>query len=178
MMKRKRAQKLVIPLFLAVTFVLTFLAATALAVSFSARLSGREEVPPVHTRATGRVVFTFITDHGEIALDYKIYVEHIKDVTAAHIHLGEEGKNGPPVAVLFNGPEKKGYIHGLLAHGRITANDLIGPLEGKELPDLMNEIVHDNAYVNVHTAEHPAGEIRGQLRCPEDICPAPFLRKK
>ncbi len=174
-MMGKRPQKLVIPL--AVAFVLSFLAATALAVSFSARLSGREEVPPVHTKAAGKVNFTFITDHGEIALGYSIFVEHIKDITAVHIHVGKKGENGPPVAVLFNGPEKKGYQYGTIIRGRIMAKDLIGPLQGKELSDLMHRIVHDDAYVNVHTAEHPDGEIRGDLRCPEAICPAPFWRK-
>ena len=174
-MRGKRPQKLIIPL--AVMFLLG-LAATALAVSFGAGLSGRNEVPRVSTEATGRVVFTFFMDHGELGLDYKLYVKHIRDVTAAHIHLAGVGKNGPPVAVLFNGPEKKGLFSGLLAHGRVTASDLLGPLQGKTLADLMHRIVHDDTYVNVHTAEHPAGEIRGQLRCPEAICPAPFWRKE
>ncbi|MDA8387502.1 MAG: CHRD domain-containing protein [Nitrospiraceae bacterium] len=175
-MRGKKPQKLVIPL--AVTFLFSVLAATALAVSFSARLSGKNEAPPVKTMATGRTVFTFFMDHGELGLDYKLYVKHIKDATAAHIHLGKKGENGPPVAVLFNGPEKKGMFSGLLAHGRVHASDLIGPLKGKTLSDLMHRIVHDEAYVNVHTAGHPDGEIRGQLKCPEEICPAPFWRKE
>jgi len=36
-------------------------------------------------------------------------------------------------------------------------------LAGMTLRDLLNEIKDGNAYVNVHTTQNPAGEIRGQL---------------
>ncbi|MDA8170626.1 MAG: CHRD domain-containing protein [Nitrospiraceae bacterium] len=152
-------------------------AATAFATQFSTTLSGKNEVPQVKTTATGEVVFKFIGDHGEIALDYSLDVKNVKDATAARIHLGKPGKNGPAVVVLYAGPTKKGKFTGRLAHGRIVIKDLVGPLEGKTLGGLMHEIMEDNAYVNVLTVEHPDGEIRGPLKCPKAICPAPFWRK-
>ncbi|MDA8089678.1 MAG: CHRD domain-containing protein [Nitrospiraceae bacterium] len=174
-MKKKGLQTVVFPV--AIMFLLSALAGTAFAVQFSTTLSGRNEAPPVKTRATGEAVFKFITDHGEIGLDYTLQVKDIKDVTAAHIHLGKPGKSGPVVVVLFSGPEKKGAFTGELAHGRISNKDLVGPLEGKTLGDLMHEIIEGNAYVNVHTTAHPGGEIRGLLKCPAAICPSPFFRK-
>ena len=44
-----------------------------------------------------------------------------------------------------------------------TAGDLVGPLAGSELLALLNEIAAGNVYVNLHTADFPAGELRGQL---------------
>jgi CHRD domain len=50
-----------------------------------------------------------------------------------------------------------------LAKGAITSADLLGPLEGAMLSDLIDEIEAGNTYVNVHTVEHPDGEIRGRF---------------
>jgi CHRD domain len=40
---------------------------------------------------------------------------------------------------------------------------LKGPLAGKHVSDLIKLIEDGNAYANVHTRQHPNGEIRGQL---------------
>jgi hypothetical protein len=37
-------------------------------------------------------------------------------------------------------------------------------LQGKTIADLVADIKAGNAYVNVHTTEHPGGEIRGQIQ--------------
>ncbi|MDA8085065.1 MAG: CHRD domain-containing protein [Nitrospiraceae bacterium] len=174
----KKKTLLIVPV--AIMFLLSCLAITAFAqAQFSTTLEGKNEAPPVKTGGTGKIVFRFWTgaEIGEIGLDYTLDVKDIKDVTSAHIHLGKPGESGPAVVVLFSGPEKKGAFTGTLAHGRIVSSDLVGPLEGKTVADLMHEIVEGNAYVNVHTVAHPGGEVRGQLKCPKDICPAPFWRK-
>ena len=54
-------------------------------------------------------------------------------------------------------------VNGNLAIGTLTAADLIGPLSGLTLSDLLAEIEAGNTYVNVHTQAHPTGEIRGQI---------------
>jgi hypothetical protein len=59
---------------------------------------------------------------------------------------------------------KKGKFTGVLAQGTITAANLMGPLQGKTLEDLVSVIKAGDAYVNVHTTAHPGGEIRGQLK--------------
>lgn len=176
-MRRKRLQLVVFPL--AILFLLSGLAITAFAqAQFSTDLEGKNEVPPVKTKATGEVVFRFWTGHemGEIGLDYRLDVKDVKNVTGAQIHMGRPGENGPVVAVLCS-HKKKGEFTGELSHGRIVDSDLVGPLEGKTLSDLMDEIISGNAYVSVSTMAHPKGEIRGPLECPKAICPAPFRRK-
>ena len=85
----------------------------------------------------------------------------------AHIHLAAAGKSGPPVVWLYPSkahPVKTGKVSGLLSRGAITAAQLVGPLKGKTLADLLEQIRDGNTYVNVHTRAHPGGEIRGQIQ--------------
>jgi hypothetical protein len=139
-------------------------ATTAVAKSgnFHTHLSGDEEVPAVVTGAQGQATFKLSAD-GQ-SLTYKLNVANIDDVTQAHIHLEEPGVNGPIVAFLFGLVADPGVdVNGTLARGSIDADDLIGPLAGHPLEDLISAIEDGGAYVNVHTVAHRGGEIRGQL---------------
>lgn len=124
-------------------------------------LSGSEVVPPVQTSATGQATFT--VDFTGAGVGYKLEVTDLQDVTAAHIHAGAKGVNGPVVVPLFNGPAKTGPFTGVLAEGTITPADLKGDLQGKGLPDLLVLMQGGGLYVNVHTKANPDGEIRGQI---------------
>jgi hypothetical protein len=130
--------------------------------NFRAELSGAEEVPAVKTNAKGQATFQLVKKGEELA--YKVTVEGLGDVTAAHIHQGKKGENGPPVVNLFAGPEKKGKISGVLAEGKFTADKMFGPLTGKPLKALIDMMENGEAYVNVHTQSRPEGEIRGQIK--------------
>lgn len=130
--------------------------------SFKAKLTGNDEVPSVNTKAKGDVKFKLSSD-GKV-LSYKLQVKNIVNPTAAHIHRGMKGKNGPPVANLFAGPKKEGKISGDLSEGTITDKDLSGELMGKTLGDLVQLIKSGEVYVNVHTDANPDGEIRGQIK--------------
>ena len=138
-------------------------ATTALARSghFHTHLTGAEEVPAVVTGAQGQATFKLAADGQSIT--YRLNVANIDDVIQAHIHLAAPGVNGQIVVFLF-GPVAGGVdVNGRLASGSIDAGDLIGPLAGHPLADLITAIDNGNAYVNVHTVAHPGGEIRGQL---------------
>ena len=91
---------------------------------------------------------------------------NIVDVTAAHIHLGASGTNGPVIVPLFTGPQKSGSFTGTLAKAAITEADLTGPMKGKTFADLAAAVLSGQTYVNVHTAANPNGEIRGQIIVP------------
>ncbi len=160
-----------------VTLSLMILMAAAFAVTgtasarssrFTAHLSGKAQVPEkIKTRATGIAIFSLSKDGKE--LFYKLRVRDINGVTMAHIHLATIDKNGPPVVWLYPETgmapkEKTGRFSGILAKGKITEKDLIGPLEGKPVSALIDEIKSGDAYVNVHTIKYPNGEIRGQIR--------------
>ena len=97
-------------------------------------------------------------------LVYEIKVKDGENITAAHIHAGKKGVEGPPVVPIFGGTKKEGMFSGVLAKGTITDKNLVGPLAGKTLKDLVKMIEEGDAYVNVHTVAHPAGEIRGQIK--------------
>lgn len=131
---------------------------------FIAGMTGREEVPPVDTIATGSANFEPETEE---ILKYTVNVSDIDGVTQAHIHSGRIGENGPVVVTLFktDSPADE-EITGLLSEGNITAANLEGPLTGKQLSDLIALMSNGGAYVNVHSNEFPNGEIRGQITLP------------
>ena len=137
---------------------------------FDAILSGDAEVPPVETPANGTFDLSLEGD----TLTYNLLVIDIPDITRfpeqAHIHIGPADDNGPVVAFLFGAVESAGAgeidaaaFHVFRAQGTLVAAELIGPLEGMTIADLVAEIEVGNAYVNVHSEANPGGEVRGQI---------------
>jgi hypothetical protein len=131
---------------------------------FRTHMTGAEEVPPNATRARGQTTLAVGEDG---SLSYRLIVANIHNVTQAHIHLAPSGANGPVVAWLYpSAPPPQlipGRSQGVLAEGTITEADLVGPLAGAPMAQLLAEIRAGNAYVNVHTERLPPGEIRGQI---------------
>nr|WP_237691093.1 CHRD domain-containing protein [Paenibacillus caui] len=124
-------------------------------------MNGRNEVPPVRTIATGNAILRL--NRAGDRLSFRLVIRNINRVTQAHIHLGRRGENGPIVAFLF-GPSKFGIsVRRGVIRGTLTRNDLVGPLRGKTIRDLVREMERGNTYVNVHTVQNPDGEIRGQI---------------
>ena len=141
----------------------TMTSAFATTEAFVATLSGDKEVPPVETQATGTAGFT--QPHLS-NMSYGVRVNNIEGVTAAHIHQGQEGQNGPIIVTLFKADNETGTgpVSGRLAGGNITNSMLEGPMAGKALEvELANAIQNGQTYVNVHTVENPDGAIRGQI---------------
>jgi hypothetical protein len=116
-------------------------------VPFGVTLTGSAEVPgPGHGDGSGRV--TVVVDPPKGRVCYMFYNVHgIDTPTAAHIHAGAAGAAGGPVVTLQ--PPVGGTSSGCQ---EVTA-------------ELAQAIVDNPAgyYVNVHSAQFPAGAIRGQL---------------
>jgi CHRD domain len=129
--------------------------------TFTATMTGSEEVPPKNTQATGSAKFVSSSDGN--SMTYRIRVAHINGVTMAHIHSGSIGKNGPIVVTLFKSATPTGPMNGPLSQGTITSANLEGSLKGKTISDLVKLINDGKAYANVHTQQNPKGEIRGQI---------------
>lgn len=140
--------------------------------NFTARLSGSQEVPPVATRAAGQAVFSVSDDRSEVR--YKELVANIVGITQSHIHCGAAGVNGPIVVFLFGFIPEGETLNGILAQGSFKEENIIPRPDSAACPggvatleELLAKMEAGGAYVNVHTLEHPGGEIRGQIRPPE-----------
>ncbi|MBN2132691.1 MAG: CHRD domain-containing protein, partial [Sedimentisphaerales bacterium] len=101
-------------------------------------------------------------------LSYELKVQGIENATQAHIHIATvSGGDGPPAVWLYPTTLPPmvvaGEFIGVLGAGDFTAANFVGPLAGLTLADLLTAIEENRAYVNVHTEQFPAGEIRGQL---------------
>lgn len=106
-------------------------------------LSGAEEVPAVQTAAKGVARIHIDPDRS-----VKGHVETTGlEGTAAHVHLGERGKNGPPVITLAQGDAGRWHI----PEGTVLSEEHYAAYRAGHL------------YVNVHSAAHKPGEIRAQI---------------
>ncbi|MFN2167581.1 MAG: CHRD domain-containing protein [Anaerolineae bacterium] len=118
--------------------------------------------------AHGNAVFQFADDGSQ--MKYKLVVNGLDNTIMAHIHVASApGANGPvvlwlyPDAPPFQPTLISGIFNGLLGSRTVTSADLVGPLAGMSLEDLVTAIDEGRAYVNVHTTAFPAGEIRGTI---------------
>lgn len=126
---------------------------------FVAKLNGGNEVPPNSSQTTGRFYGIFKKE----TLYYKLVLENITGLTVAHIHLGQPGVNGPPVAFLYGPVGPSGLLCKVEIRGKIRSCDLVGPLVDDCIDALLREMKDGNTYVNVHTEEFPGGVVRGQI---------------
>jgi hypothetical protein len=131
--------------------------------TFSATLSGENEVPPTESNSTGDAQFQLSDGDDGQEVAYSVNLTGFDDIVAAHIHSGNVGENGPIVATLSEGEEADGDSVELQFTGNIQTNDLAGPLEDSEIADLVDLMNNGSAYVNVHTELYPDGAIRGQI---------------
>jgi hypothetical protein len=122
--------------------------------SFIINLNGTQEVPPVQTEATGLAEVT----PGLDSIAYSINATNIEGVTAGHVHLGAPGENGPIVVTLFKYDTPMNEVS---ENGTVTADNLEGPMAGKQISDLLSAGDNNTLYLNIHTEQNPNGEIRG-----------------
>ena len=107
------------------------------------RLWGSNEVPPVSTPAYG-------TGTVNIASDRSVSVTlSVLDMvpTAAHIHEGAAGANGPVIVTL----------------NKISEQAFVAPPNARLTEAQYNAYKAGNTYVNVHSTKFPNGEVRAQL---------------
>lgn len=136
--------KLVTRCKLAVVLSLLTAVPAAMASDSKVTLSGAEEVPPVTTSATGTGTINVSADKKVTGTVTTTGVEG----TAAHIHIGATGKNGPPAVTLTKNADGSWSVP---ANTTLTDEQFAKYKAGE-------------FYVNVHSAANKGGEIRGQVK--------------
>jgi CHRD domain-containing protein len=120
--------------------------------SFEVALTGAQQVPPVQTAATGTADLTY--DPTTRVLTWNLTYSGLSGpATMAHFHgPAATGKNGPPVIWL----SPKG-------------SSVQSPVKGEATltPEQAQQFTAGEWYINVHTQDHQAGEIRGQVMPPK-----------
>lgn len=115
-------------------------------------LTGGNEVPPVDTANRGMAKLWFNGVDNELHYDITLTANAPFSLTAAHIHTGTVGTNGP-VIYNFEPVTQTTYITDSFNFSGSTV------LTGTVRDALLN----GDLYINVHTTDHLAGELRGQI---------------
>jgi hypothetical protein len=113
-------------------------------VRMSANLTGAAEVPPVQTTGAGNATVT---------LD--------KSTKTLKWIVAYRGLTGPARAAHFHGPAAPGANAGVVVPMTATESPMQGSatLNDAQIADLLA----GRWYINIHTAAHAGGEIRGQV---------------
>lgn len=116
-------------------------------VIYEATLSGSQEVPPATTPATGMA---------EVQLN--------SNTNTLSWKVTYSGLTGPATAGHLHGPAPAGQNAGVVVP--FSANLNAQPISGQAnlSPEQAAALANGLWYVNIHTAQFPGGEIRGQLR--------------
>jgi CHRD domain len=166
----------------------TLIAATALTSAavahepseFHATLSGFEEVGALNNQSgailsEGRGTLDLKLDRRTQTLSFTLRFSNLTSmVTQSHIHFGKVHMAGG-VMVFFcsnlpNPPPgtQPCPANGGTVTGTITAANILGiagqNVKAEDFDALEDALESNTAYANVHTANFPAGEIRGQIR--------------
>lgn len=112
-----------------------------------AALSGENEVPPVTSSAQGTAFVTINRTTGAIVIS--AITTGLTTPESAHLHSAFAGSNGGVSVPLVQSDSEVGRFS--------SANETV--LEAGVLTDLLA----GGTYVNIHSAENPSGELRGQV---------------
>ena len=109
----------------------------------SLNMTGAEEVPPVQTSASGSGTLKVNAD-GTLSGNFKTQGASF---TAAHVHEGARGANGPVIIPLE----------------KVSDTEWRVPANAKLTPAQLDSYRKGNLYVNFHSAKFKGGEIRAQI---------------
>jgi len=125
---------------------------------FAAPLAGRNELPPVETSATGQVNATLADTTLTISGTFSGLT--VAD-PGAHIHGPADVEATAEVLFPLEFSNETGEIN--------TTIDLAAPENVAFGPAAFGYLQNGFLYANLHTEEHPDGEIRGQLLATDEV---------
>ena len=126
--------------------------AMAAPASFAVPLSGAQQVPPIQTNGSGMATLTY--DPATRHLTWSVAFSGLSsDATMAHFH----------------GPAATGKNAGVLIWISKQGTPPPSPITGETTltPEQAQQFTAGDWYINVHTKDHPGGEIRGQVTPPK-----------
>jgi len=123
---------------------------------FEATLDTAQEVPSVTGTATG--TGTFILEEDGTLITQVTFQSLTGVPNLAHIHEAPVGVSGTVIV------DYTSFLPGgMSTSGTITAQPILTEAQQAAL-------LAGNTYFNIHTPQHPAGEIRGQIRLKQGPC--------
>jgi len=146
-------------------------------------LRGGHENPPVVSEGFGRFFANVVEGaQGVQEIQYLLrydVADGESDVLEAHIHIANPGNNGGIVVPLCSNldapinndcDDSPGLVQDvILAEDVLEVSEGDDPatavtiIEAGDLDGLFKLMLDGATYVNVHTDDHPAGEVRGQI---------------
>ncbi|MCC7261837.1 MAG: CHRD domain-containing protein [Candidatus Latescibacteria bacterium] len=123
---------------------------------FSAVITGDQEVPGVTTEGSGTGTFTL--NAAKTQLSFKITIHDLSAIAAAHFHNAATGINGGVVRGFAASEITQIGTDTWRVNGVWTSSDTQALT-----PALVQALEAGSLYVNFHTADHKAGELRGQV---------------
>ena len=121
-------------------------------VSWSVPLTGAQQVPPVQTSGSGTADLTY--DPATRVLTWSVTFSGLSSpATMAHFHGAAPAGKNAGVEIWIS---KKGQAPSSPMKGEATLTEAQA-----------SQLMAGDLYVNVHTKDHPAGEIRGQVTPPK-----------
>jgi hypothetical protein len=140
---------------------------------FRAVLTGFEEVPAVSTTGSGELNLV-LGDDGQ-TINYTFNFSGLSSaVQQGHIHFAQAAVNGPIIIWLCGttalpGPAgtpscpQSGSVSGVITSSAVLASPATQQLAAGDMARVIRLLRASSGYANVHTANSPGGEIRGQI---------------
>jgi CHRD domain len=135
--------------------------------TYTAQLTGADSVPAVQTEATAVLTLDYDAESKELTFELEV-TSQISNPNVATIYQGKAGEDGTAVYTLLARQVEDEEFSGMLAEGTISEDDLVGPLEGGTIADLIELIENGEAYVSIGNERHPVDAIRGQIEVTTD----------
>lgn len=126
----------------------------------------------------GKARLDFEEDRAEAS--YRLRVDDGLRLFMAHIHCAPEGQTGPIILWLAGQPPPPtgwdvdgNWVRNTTVDDEDVFDNIPGPSnncghEIADLNDLANACLAGDCYVNIHSRDNPAGQVRGQLVCRQD----------
>jgi hypothetical protein len=150
-------------------------------------MNGKNQVPPL-TNVSTTANFHMLAPNAQGFVIYDLDVENAGSVggyTMSHIHCGNSTSNGEVCVELV--PSEKYWPSPIVTEGGLpeltppvnvttgffgafNADQFVGPLAGTKMDEFIKKVraSSENFYVNVHSAEYPAGVVRAQIQASAD----------